>query len=114
MKIIDINAVFIGFLYNTTTHIKFAYVFVQKPYQISLDFDLYDKTDLTSQLISYVLSVDFLSLHEKMQEFVTDWIKSNCFKVDSKGDESKDVYQMRQSVRMMLYTFKGQEKNVGL
>ena len=77
---------------------------IQRPYQILLDFDLSDKTDKTNQLISYVLSINFKFLHRKMQDFVTDWIKSNCFKVDSKEDESNQVYQMRQSVRMLLYT----------
>ena len=78
---------------------------IQKPYQILLDFDLKDKTDLTNQLISYILSIDFQSLHKKMQDFVIDWIKANCFKVDPSGNGSNEIFQMRQSVRMMLYTF---------
>ena len=79
---------------------------IQRPYQILLDFDLSDKTDLTNQLISYVLSIDFQSLHKKMQSFVIDWIKENCFKVDPSGNGSDEIFQMRQSVRMMLYTFR--------
>ena len=75
---------------------------IEKPYDISLNFDLSGNNDLTNQLISYVLSVNFESLSLKMREFVISWIKDNCLKIDSK--RKNQLYQMRQSVRMLLYT----------
>ena len=75
---------------------------IEKPYDISLNFDLSGNNDLTNQLISYVLSVNFESLSLKMREFVISWIKDNFLKIDSK--RKNQLYQMRQSVRMLLYT----------
>jgi hypothetical protein len=73
---------------------------IEKPYDITLNFDLSDNNDLTNQLISYVLSVNFESLPDQMREFVISWIKDNCLKIDS----NNLLYQMRQSVRMLLYS----------
>ena len=75
---------------------------IEKPYEITLNFDLSGNNDLTNQLISYVLSVNFESLPEKMREFVISWIKDSFLKIDPKGNNQ--LYQMRQSVRMLLYT----------
>ena len=73
---------------------------IEKPYDITLNFDLSGNNDLTNQLISYVLSVNFESLPDQMREFVISWIKDNCLKIDS----NNLLYQMRQSVRMLLYS----------
>ena len=36
------------------------------------------------------------------------YLRNNFYKVQSEKNGSDDVYQMRQSVRMMLYTLKEQ------
>ena len=71
------------------------------PYNISLDIkidDTFVKKSLSNQLLSYIISVDFDSLANELQDQIRSWIKTN-FKAAKDG-----IYTMQQSVIALTYS----------
>jgi hypothetical protein len=69
-------------------------------YQLSLDLNLSqidDKTSTTNAILSYILSVDFFSLHSEVKKTVVNWIGQHCH-----HHKNEEIYQLRQAASALI------------
>ena len=69
-------------------------------YNITVDLDMSDLTpnSKTSQLLSYIISVNFDTFPSKMKDFVIDWVRGHGLLL------TKDTYQLTQTVTSLMYS----------
>ena len=69
-------------------------------YNITIELDMSDLTpnSKTSQLLSYIISVNFDTFPPKMKDFVKEWVREHGLPV------TKDTYQLTQSVTSLMYS----------
>ena len=70
-------------------------------YNITIDLDLSDmiQGSKTSDLLSYIISVDFETFPESLKAFVVNWIKDHASLV-----KEPQIFQLTQTVTSLLYT----------
>ena len=70
-------------------------------YNITIDLDLSDLShqSQTSELLSYIISVDFDTFPDSLKAFVVDWIKNHGSLI-----KEPQTFQLTQTVTSLLYT----------